>query len=154
MTDNYTNPFDFFDYQKFLTAVKLPAAGSNEKSVASSKKTLEAYAGASKAIYEGFNTFAKKQVEILNSAIANAKDATAELSTGNPKDAAAKSIELTKKSIEDAQANVSNLVEIYEKTATETFEILNKRFMEGLSELKTVATQAGAEAPSADAAKK
>ncbi len=154
MTDNYTNPFDFFDYQKFLTAVKLPAAGNNEKSVASSKKTLEAYAGASKAIYEGFNTFAKKQVEILNSAIANAKDATAELSTGNPKDAAAKSIELTKKSIEDAQANVSNLVEIYEKTATETFEILNKRFIEGLSELKTVADQAGAEAPKADAAKK
>ena len=58
MTNNYTNPFDFFDYQKFLTAVKLPAAGNNEKSVASSKKTLEAYAGASKAIYEGFNTFA------------------------------------------------------------------------------------------------
>ena len=154
MTDNYTNPFDFFDYQKFLTAVKLPGVGSNDKAVASSKKTLEAYAGASKAIYEGFNTFAKKQVEILNSAIANAKDATAELSTENPKEAAAKSIELTKKSIEDAQANVSNLVEIYEKTATETFEILNKRFMEGLSELKTVATQAGAEAPSADAAKK
>ena len=147
MTDNYTNPFDFFDYQKFLTAVKLPGAGSNDKAVASSKKTLEAYSGASKAIYEGFNTFAKKQVEILNSAIANAKDATAELSTGNPKDAAAKSIE-------DAQANVSNLVEIYEKTATETFEILNKRFMEGLSELRAVADQAGAEAPKADAAKK
>ena len=154
MTNDYTNPFDFFDYQKFLTAVKLPAAGNNEKAVASSKKTLEAYAGASKAIYEGFNTFAKKQVEILNSAIANAKDATAELSTGNPKDAAAKSIELTKQSIEDAQANVSNLVEIYEKTATETFEILNKRFLEGLTELKTVADQAGAEAPKADAAKK
>ena len=154
MTNDYTNPFDFFDYQKFLTAVKLPAAGSNEKSVASSKKTLEAYAGASKAIYEGFNTFAKKQVEILNSAIANAKDATAELSTGNPKDAAAKSIELTKKSIEDAQANVSNLVEIYEKTATETFEILNKRFLEGLSELKTVAAEATKEAPTVDTVKK
>ena len=76
MTDNYKNPFDFFDYQKFLTAVKLPGVGSNDKAVASSKKTLEAYSGASKAIYEGFNTFAKKQVEILNSAIANAKDAS------------------------------------------------------------------------------
>ena len=154
MTNNYTNPFDFFDYQKFLTAVKLPGVGSNEKAVASSKKTLEAYAGASKAIYEGFNTFAKKQVEILNSAIANAKDATTELSTGNPKDAAAKSIELTKKSIEDAQANVSNLVEIYEKTATETFEILNKRFLEGLTELKTVAAGVTKEDPAADTAKK
>jgi phasin family protein len=154
MTNDYTNPFDFFDYQKFLTAVKLPAAGNNEKSVASSKKTLEAYAGASKAIYEGFNTFAKKQVEILNSAIANAKDATAELSTENPKEVAAKSIELTKKSIEDAQANVSNLVEIYEKTATETFEILNKRFLEGLTELKTVAAGVTKEDPAADTAKK
>ena len=154
MVNDYTNPFDFFDYQKFLTAVKVPGAGSNEKAVASSKKTLEAYAGASKAIYEGFNTFAKKQVEILNSAIANAKDATAELSTENPKEAAVKSIELTKKSIEDAQANVSDLVEIYEKTATETFEILNKRFLEGLSELKAVAGGASNEASKADAAKK
>jgi phasin family protein len=139
MVNDYTNPFDFFDYQKFLTAVKLPGVAGNEKAVAGSKKTLEAYAGASKAIYEGFNTFAKKQVEILNSAIANAKDATSKLSTGNPSEAAVKSIELTKKSIEDAQANVSGLVEIYEKTATETFEILNKRFLEGLSELKAVA---------------
>ena len=154
MTNDYTNPFDFFDYQKFLTAVKIPGAGSNEKAVASSKKTLEAYAGASKAIYEGFNTFAKKQVEILNSAIANAKDATAELSTENPKEAAVKSIELTKKSIEDAQANVSDLVDIYEKTATETFEILNKRFLEGLSELKTVAAEATKEAPTVDTVKK
>ena len=154
MVNDYTNPFDFFDYQKFLTAVKLPGAAGNEKAVASSKKTLEAYAGASKAIYEGFNTFAKKQVEILNSAIANAKDATAELSTENPKEAAVKSIELTKKSIEDAQANVSDLVDIYEKTATETFEILNKRFLEGLTELKTVAAGVTKEDPAADTAKK
>ena len=154
MVNDYTNPFDFFDYQKFLTAVKLPGVAGNEKAVAGSKKTLEAYAGASKAIYEGFNTFAKKQVEILNSAIANAKDATSELSTGNPSEAAVKSIELTKKSIEDAQTNVSGLVEIYEKTATETFEILNTRFLEGLSELKAVAAGASNEASKADAAKK
>jgi phasin family protein len=147
ITNNYKNPFDFFDYQKFLTAVKLPGVAGNEKAVASSKKTLEAYAGASRAIYEGFNTFAKKQVEILNSAIANAKDATSELSSGNPKEAAVKSIELTKKSIEDAQANVSGLVEIYEKTASETFEILNKRFLEGLSELKTAVAGASDKAP-------
>jgi len=154
ITNNYKNPFDFFDYQKFLTAVKLPTAGNNEQAVAGSKKTLEAYAGASKAIYEGFNTFAKKQVEILNSAIANAKDATSELSSRQPQDNAVKSIELTKKSIEDAQANVSGLVEIYEKTATETFEILNKRFLEGLSELKAVVGGASNEASKADAAKK
>ena len=138
MTNNYSNPFDFFDYQKFLSAVKLPTAGSNENAVVGSKKTLEAYAGASKAIYEGFNGFAKKQVEILNSAIANAKEATSDLSSGKPQDNAAKSIELTKKAIEEAQANVSDLVKIYEKTANETFEILNARFLEGLDELQGV----------------
>ena len=155
MVNNYTNPFDFFDYQKFLTAVKLPGVAGNEKAVASSKKTLEAYSGASKAIYEGFNTFAKKQVEILNSAIANAKDATAELSTENPKEAAVKSIELTKKSIEDAQANVSDLAKIYEKTANEAFEILNARFLEGLNELKGVVVDASdkASAPAGSAKK-
>ena len=80
----------------------------------------------------------KKQVDILNTAITSAKDATADLSAGKPQDTAVKSIELTKKSIEDAQANVSDLVKIYEKTATETFEILNKRTLDSLSELKTV----------------
>ena len=142
MTNDYTNPFDFFDYQKFLSAVKLPAAGSNEQATAGSKKTLEAYAGASKAIYEGFNTFAKKQVEILNSAIANAKEAGSDLTSGKPQDNAAKSIALTKQSIEAAQANVSDLVKIYEKTANETFAILNSRFLEGLSELQDVAANA------------
>ncbi len=136
---NYKNPFDYFDYQKFFSAVELPtAAGSNEKAINASKKNLEAYAGASKAIFEGFNAFAKKQVDILNVAITSAKDATADLSAGKPQDTAVKSIELTKKSIEDAQANVSDLVKIYEKTATETFEILNKRTLDSLSELKTV----------------
>ena len=142
MTNDYTNPFDFFDYQKFLSAVKLPAAGNNEQATAGSKKTLEAYAGASKAIYEGFNTFAKKQVEILNSAIANAKEAGSDLTSGKPQDNAAKSIALTKQSIEAAQANVSDLVKIYEKTANETFAILNTRFLEGLSELQDVAANA------------
>ena len=61
MVNDYTNPFDFFDYQKFLTAVKLPGVAGNEKAVASSKKTLEAYAGASRAIYEGFNTLLKSK---------------------------------------------------------------------------------------------
>ena len=155
MTNDYTNPFDFFDYQKFLSAVKLPTAGSNEQATAGSKKTLEAYAGASKAIYEGFNTFAKKQVEILNSAIANAKVATSELSSGKPQDNAAQSIELTKKSIEEAQANVSELVKIYERTAKETFEILNTRFLEGLVELKNVVadTNTKASAPAGSAKK-
>ncbi|MBO6490063.1 MAG: TIGR01841 family phasin [Pelagibacteraceae bacterium] len=155
MTNDYKNPFDFFDYQKFLSAVKLPAAGNNEQAVTSSKKTLEAYAGASKAIYEGFNGFAKKQVEILNSAIAKAKDATSELSSGQPQDNVAKSIELTKKSIEDAQANVSELAKIYEKTTNEAFEILNARFLEGLGELKGVVVDASdkASAPAGSAKK-
>ncbi|MDP6680377.1 MAG: phasin family protein, partial [Pelagibacteraceae bacterium] len=67
----------------------------------------------------------------------------------------AKSIELTKKAIEEAQANVSDLVKIYEKTANETFEILNARFLEGLDELKKVVTSVDVKdtAPSGSAKK-
>ena len=43
-----------------------------------------------------------------------------------------------KKSIQDAQSNVTELTKINEKTAKEAFEILNTRFLDGLTELKKI----------------
>ena len=45
---------------------------------------------------------------------------------------------LVKEAIESAQSNVAELSKINEKTAKEAFEILNTRFLDGLTELKKV----------------
>ena len=79
-----TNFFEIFDFQKILTAAKMPSLDVNSEALINSqKKTMEAFAGASKATFEGVNAFSKKQVEILNAAISSAKDATSEIAKGH-----------------------------------------------------------------------
>jgi hypothetical protein len=101
---NTNNPFEMFDFQKVLSATKFPNLDVNSAGyIDAQKKTLEAMAGASKAVFEGVNAFAGKQVEILNAAISGVKEATAEVAKGNTQESAAKSIELVKKAIVEAQ---------------------------------------------------
>jgi len=137
MMANYNNPFEIFDFQKILSALKAPTFNANSEGLINSqKKTLETLANASKVLFEGYNLLAKKQIEVLNKAISNAKDATSEIAKGNPQQSVAKSIELTQTAIVEAQNIASEFSKIAEKTAKESFEILNKRLLEGLTEIK------------------
>jgi Phasin protein. len=111
---------------------------NSEALINSQKKTMEAFAGASKAAFEGVNAFSKKQVEILNDAIASAKDVTSEIAKGNVQESVAKSVDSLKSAIIEAQANVAELAKINEKTAKEAFDILNARFLDSLTEIKNV----------------
>jgi len=94
----------------------------------------------------GYNALAKKQIEVLNKAISSAKDATSELAKGNPQQSAGKSIELIQESIVEAQNIANDFSKIAEKTAKESFEILNKRLLEGLTEIKKVIEEEGKKA--------
>jgi phasin family protein len=137
MMANYNNPFEIFDFQKILSALKAPTFNANSEGLINSqKKTLETLANASKVLFEGYNLLAKKQIEVLNKAISSAKDATSEIAKGNPQQSVAKSIELTQTAIIEAQNIASEFSKIAEKTAKESFEILNKRLLEGLTEIK------------------
>jgi len=137
MMNNY-NPFEAFDIQKMLSAAKFPNVDmKSEEIINAQKKNMEAFAAASKAMVEGVNSFSKKQVEILNTAISNVKDATSELAKVNPQQSVVKSIELTSEAIKNAQANVAELAKVAEKTSKEAFDIMNTRFFAGLTEMKS-----------------
>ena len=139
MITNTNNPFELFDFQKMLAALKVPTVdGNSENLINAQKKTLETFANASKVLFEGYNAITKKQIEVLNKAISSAKDATSELAKGNLQQSASKSIELIQESIVEAQNIATDFSKTAEKTAKESFEILNKRLLEGLSELKKV----------------
>jgi len=142
MMTNINNPFEFFDFQKMLAALKVPTVdGNSENLINAQKKTLETF-----ALFEGYNALAKKQIEVLNKAISSAKDATSELAKGNPQQSAGKSIELIQESIVEAQNIATDFSKIAEKTAKESFEILNKRLLEGLTEIKKVIEDEGKKA--------
>ncbi len=64
MFNNNYNPFEMFDFQKILTAAKFPNVDVNSDAVISSqKKTMEAFASASKAMFEGVNAFSKNKLK-------------------------------------------------------------------------------------------
>ena len=88
-----------FDFQKVLSATKIPNVDvKSQDYIDAQKKTLEALASASQAVFVGVNAFANKQVEILNTAIVGVKDASTDVANGNTKESAAKSIDLVKTS--------------------------------------------------------
>jgi hypothetical protein len=63
MMANINNPFEFFDFQKMLAALKVPTVdGNSENLINAQKKTLETFANASKVLFEGYNALAKKQI--------------------------------------------------------------------------------------------
>ena len=139
---NTTNPFEIFDFQKMLSAAKMPNLDVNSEGLINAqKKTMEAIAGAYKASFDGVSAYTKKQVEILNAAISTAKEATSEIAKGNPQESVSKSLDLVKKAIVEAQANAAELAKINEKTAKEAFEILNARFLDSISEIKAVVVE-------------
>ena len=141
---NNNNPFEMFD-SKVLSATKIPNVDVNSENYIDAQKD-SVFVGASKAVFEGVNAFANKQVEILNTAIAGVKDTSADIANGNTKESAAKSIDLVKKAIVEAQKNAADLTKINEKTAKEAFEILNTRFLDGLTELKKSVSEQTAKA--------
>jgi len=97
MMTNINNPFEFFDFQKMLAALKVPTVdGNSENLINAQKKTLETFANASKVLFEGYNAL--------------------------------------------------DFSKIAEKTAKESFEILNKRLLEGLTEIKKVIEDEGKKA--------
>ena len=54
MFNQTTNPFEIFDFQKMLSAAKMPSLDVNSEALINAqKKTMEAFAGASKASFDG-----------------------------------------------------------------------------------------------------
>ena len=143
---NNNNPFEMFDFQKVLSATKIPNVDVNSENYIDAQKRLLKPLLVHLKLFEGVNAFANKQVEILNTAIAGVKDTSADIANGNTKESAAKSIDLVKKAIVEAQKNAADLTKINEKTAKEAFEILNTRFLDGLTELKKSVSEQTAKA--------
>ncbi len=145
MTENLFNPFANFDLGKFDVTkmfgdLKLPGFDMTALMTAQ-RKNLEALMAANRVALEGMQAIAKRQAEIMAQAVAEVSGMAQQMTgSGNPQEAGAKQSELVGQTFEKALANMRELAEMFSKTNTEAFDLINKRFTESVEELKTLFT--------------
>ena len=130
------NPYGNFDFTKFMADFKVPAFDI-DKVMAAQKKNIETLASANKLAAEAAQGLFERQTTIVRENVEELTAAMQELlSAGEPKDKVARQAELTREGVERAVVNLKELNESVAKTNGAVFEILNKRFVEGLDEVK------------------
>ncbi len=146
MTENLSNPFANFDLSKFditkmIGDFKIPGFDMTALMAAQSKN-LEALMAANRVTLEGIQAIAKRQAEIMAQAVSEVSGMGQQVvGSGNLQEGGAKQSELVGQTFDKALANMRELAEMFSKTNTAAFDLLNKRFTESVEELKTLLTR-------------
>ncbi len=135
-TKQQTDAFFDFDISKYMGEMKVPGVDM-EALVSSQRKNIEALTQANKLAYDGVQAIVKRQVEILRSTVDEVSQVTKNMAEpGSPQDKAAKQAEITKDMMERSLSNMRELAEMVAKSNSEAFELLNKRFTQGVGEMQ------------------
>jgi phasin family protein len=139
--DPEKNPFLKGDFAAMFKGFEAP---DMESLAEAQRKNLEALTVANKTAAEGFQAVFTRQSELMKQAMDEANAALQDLSTKGPTTPDGKAqIEQVKGVIENAIGNTRELAELMAKSQSEAFDIVNKRFMESLDELKDAMGKVG-----------
>ena len=135
---------DFFkqnDFTKYLAQMRVPGVDA-EALMAAQKKNMDALVQANKAAASGYQDLFKKQVQIFEETMAEAKEHLKGFdATKIDPDKARASADLAKAAFEKALANMQALAEGAQKANAEAYEIVSARIKESVSELRDLASK-------------
>jgi len=137
------NKFNAIDYTKMFGEFKMPAMAmpfvDMEAMMGAARRNYEAVAQANKLMAEGFQALAKRQAEVARTSFEEAWKATQEvMNAGSVEAKTEKQAEVMKAAVEKAVSNVRELSELAQKSQGEAFDVLNKRFIESVDEVKVL----------------
>nr|VFK10257.1 MAG: phasin family protein [Candidatus Kentron sp. LPFa]VFK18007.1 MAG: phasin family protein [Candidatus Kentron sp. LPFa]VFK33951.1 MAG: phasin family protein [Candidatus Kentron sp. LPFa]VFK67934.1 MAG: phasin family protein [Candidatus Kentron sp. UNK]VFK73234.1 MAG: phasin family protein [Candidatus Kentron sp. UNK] len=128
-------------FSKILQDYKVPGVDTTAI-LESSRKNIEALVAANRQAAEGLQAVVSRQGEILRETANETASVLKQLSSGeNPKDVVSKQMELLNPALERVLSNARELAEMVQKSNTDAFDIIKKRFEESLSEFKSIAKQ-------------
>jgi phasin family protein len=124
-------PFD-------LGELKIPEIDWQEL-LAAQQKNWVALGQANKVWLEGTQKVVRREVEILQDALAEAAEASMDMmKEGDARAAAEKRLELAKSSFEKALGNIKELSEAASHANQEALDVIHKRAIEGFDEIKAL----------------
>jgi phasin family protein len=128
-------PFDFADLSKRLGELKFPEIDWQEL-MAAQQKNWAALGQANKVWLEGTQKVVQREVEILQSALAEAAEASKDMmKEGDARAAAEKRLELAKSSFEKAISNIREISEAAARANQDALAVIQKRAIEGFEEI-------------------
>ncbi len=127
------NPFA--DFTKNFADIKFPMFDM-EAMTTMQQKNIEAFTAANQLMIDGTRALFERQVQIAQQSIEEAQAAVKNITEGKTKVDADAQIATAKAAMEKAAGNVRELSEMAAKSNNEAFEVLNKRFVEGVEEIK------------------
>lgn len=137
-----TNTAPNFDPTAGFASFQLPNLDIDSL-VATQRRNIEAVTAANTLAADGIKTLAARQAEVARSAVDEYVTAVRELmAVKDPQASAAKQVAFAKSAFEMTVSNMREFAEIATVVNTQTFEVLNKRFVEGLDEIHEFATKA------------
>lgn len=140
-------PFMNFDYAGMMNGelgrlakdFKMPTVNFDQ-AMAIQRKNMEALVAANQLAAEGFQTVARRQAEILRESVEDFTSGLKELMrSGSPEANAAKQAEVAKRAFERAMSNFRELAELATKSNSEAMDLLGKRMMQSIDEMKDMA---------------
>jgi phasin family protein len=131
-------PFDFDDLSRRLGELKFPEIDWQEL-MAAQQKNWAALGQANKVWLEGTQKVVQREVELLQSALAEAAEASKDMmKEGDARAAAEKRLELAKSSFEKAIGNIRELSEAASRANQDALEVIQKRAIEGFDEIRAL----------------
>ena len=129
-------PYDLADFNKIMSEYQVPGVDWQEL-MASQQKNLQALAKANQVLVEGAQAVMRREVEILQKAMAEFAAASQEMmQQGDPQAQASRRLELARTSFEAAIANMRELAEVAGRSNREALEVINQRALESFGEIK------------------
>jgi phasin family protein len=127
------------EFSKSMKGMNLPGVDM-DTIVAGQKKNLEALTTANRVAYEGMQAIAKRQAEIFQETMNEARSAMDDImKEPSPPQVAAKQADLAKNAVEKALSNMRELAEMVTKANEEVTDTMKSRITESLDEIKEAA---------------
>jgi len=127
--------FDF-DVNKLLGDFKAPGVDVDAL-ITTQRKNIDALTAANRTVLEGLQAVFQRQADILRTSISEATEAAQKIaSAASPQEGAIRQTELVKDAFERALSNSRELSDIIARSNSEAAELLSRRFVQLLDELK------------------
>jgi phasin family protein len=133
------------DPLKLFRDMKLPSMPDMDAVLATYRRNLEVLSQANRVALEGAQAVARRHMEILQQTMGELTETMQQLTAlESPPAKAAKQAELLKQAYERAVSNTRELRDLIQQANAEALDLLNRRFLEAMDEIKALMQKAGA----------
>jgi|ERR1700710_2147275 phasin family protein len=125
------------DISRLFSNLKMPAIPEATALLDMHRRNLATLAAANKMMFEGAQAIVQRQMELMQRQVSDLSEAAKTLAApGGPQDKAVKQTELVKSAYEKSVGDARELEDLMRNSSTEALDMVHKRFLASLDELK------------------